>query len=73
MRYENKKTILTLPVDKFGLHNPNTHIATNGYEQAGGFTCRLVHSYGMRYAEPDSWIGIDNLFYSQGASRLIIL
>lgn len=54
------------------MHNPYTRIAFYGFQQAGGINYRLAQFYRMHFADPDSWIGTNNLFYSQGASRLII-
>jgi hypothetical protein len=33
----------------------------------------LAPSYGILNANSDSWIGVDDLFYAQGAKRLITL
>jgi hypothetical protein len=54
------------------MHNPYTRITFYGFHRAIGINYQLAQSYGMLFAGPDSWIGTDNLFYSQGASRLNI-
>ena len=72
MSHESKKSIFTMPVHEFGMRNPYAHIAFYGFQQATGINYQFGPSYGMLYADPDFWIGADNLFYSQGASRLII-
>jgi hypothetical protein len=69
---ESKKSFSTMPVHLSGELHPHGHNAFYGFQQANRINHRLVQSYGMRYANPDCRIGIDNLFYPQGARRLII-
>jgi hypothetical protein len=61
-----------MPIHESGMHNPYTRITFYGFHRAIGINYQLAQSYGMLFAGPDSWIGTDNLFYSQGASRLNI-
>jgi hypothetical protein len=61
--HERKKTAIIMPVHKFGMHNPYAHIASYKFRQASGINYLLV-PHGIFFASPDSWVGIDNLFYS---------